>query len=67
MWVVVLLLLGFWWLGFTNGYTFGGLLHILIVYAGLMVTAGLLESRRRRTGESTYPVEPFKPLNPLKD
>jgi hypothetical protein len=67
MWVVVFFLVGFWGLGFLNGYSFGGLIHILLVYAGLMVTARLLERRRQRTGQSTPPVEPFEPLKPLKE
>lgn len=67
MWVVVFLLVGLWGLGLLNGYSFGGLIHVLLVYAGLMVTARLLERRRRRTGQSTRPMEPFEPLKPLKD
>lgn len=67
MWVVVFLLVGFWGLGLLNGYSFGGLIHILLVYAGLIATARLLETRRRRTAQSTPPVEPFEPLKPLKD
>lgn len=67
MWVVVFLLVGFWGLSLANGYFFGGLIHILLVYAGLMVTARFLERRRRGTGQSTPPIEPFEPLNPLKD
>ena len=66
-WVAVILLAGFWGLGFANGYSFGGLIHILLVYAGLVVTARLLERRRRRTGPSLPPMEPFEPLKPLKD
>ena len=67
MWVVVFLLVGFWGWGFRNGYSFGGLIHILLVYAGLMVIARLIERRRRRTVQSTPPIEPFEPLQPLKD
>jgi hypothetical protein len=48
-WVVVFLLVGFWGLGLANGYSFGGLIYILLVYAGLMVTARLIERRRRGT------------------
>ena len=55
MWVVVFLLVGLWGLGLTSGYAFGGLIHVLLVYAGLMVTARSLERRRRRTGQSTPP------------
>ena len=57
MWAVVFLLVGFWGLGLAKGYSFGGLMHILLVYAGLMVTARLLERRRRRTGQSTVGYE----------
>ena len=67
MWAIVFLLVGFWCLGLANGYSFGGIIHILLVYAGLLVTARLLERRRRRTGQSTPPMEPFEPLKPLKD
>jgi hypothetical protein len=67
MWIVVFLLVGVWALGLANGYSFGGLIHIFLVYAGLMVTARLLERRRGRAGQSTLPVEPFEPLKPVKD
>ena len=67
MWMVVFLLVGFWGLGSLKGYSFGGLIHILLVYGGLMVTARLLERRRGRAGQSTPPVEPFEPLKPVKD
>lgn len=68
MWILVFLLLGFWGLGLASGYAFGGLIHILLVYAGLMVTARLLERRRQgRAGTSTPPIERFEPLKPLKD
>jgi hypothetical protein len=67
MWVIIFLLVGFWGLGRANGYAFGGLMHILLVYAGLMATARLLERRRRRTEQSTPPKAPFEPLKPLKD
>ena len=67
MWVVVFLLVGFWGLGLLNGYSFGGLIHILLVYAGLMVSARFIERGRRRTGQSTRPLEPFEPFKPLKD
>jgi hypothetical protein len=44
-WTIVFLLVGFWVLGLVNGYAFGGLIHILLVYAGLMVLARLLRRR----------------------
>ncbi|HYG34868.1 MAG TPA: DUF5670 family protein [Clostridia bacterium] len=45
-WMVVLLLLGIWVLGLVHGYAFGGLIHILLVYAVLMVVAWLVHRRR---------------------
>ena len=67
MWVVVILFVGFWGLGLANGHSFGGIIHILLVYAGLMVTARLVEMRRRRIEQRTPPMEPFEPLKPVKD
>lgn len=67
MWVIVFLLVGVWGLGLAKGYSFGGLIHILLVYAGLMAAASLLERRRRRTGQFTPPVEPFVPPKPQRD
>ena len=64
---IVFLLVCFWLMGLLNGYSFGGLIHILLIYAGLMVTAKLLERRRQRTGQCTPPIQPFEPLKPLKD
>ena len=45
-WLLVFLLIGFWVLGLLNGYSLGGLIHILLVYAGLIAIARLIEMRR---------------------
>lgn len=56
-WLVVFLLVGFWVSGLVNGYSFGGLIHVLLVYAGLMVIARLIERRRFfRRREQSEPV-----------
>lgn len=56
-WTIVLLLIGFWVLGLLNGYSFGGLIHILLVYAGLMVIARLIERHRfSRARETSQPL-----------
>ncbi|MGH7867250.1 MAG: lmo0937 family membrane protein [Candidatus Dormibacteraceae bacterium] len=56
-WMVVILLVGFWVLGLLNGYSFGGLIHILLLYAGLIVIARLIERRRFfRAREHSEPV-----------
>jgi Family of unknown function (DUF5670) len=59
-WTIVCLFVGVWVLGLLNGYSFGGLIHILLVYAGLMVIARLLETHRSsRNAENSQPgVEP---------
>jgi hypothetical protein len=49
-WTIVLLLVGFWVLGLLNGYSFGGLIHILLVYAGLIAVARWMERRRFSRG-----------------
>lgn len=67
MWLVVIVLVGFWGFGLAKGYSFGGIIHILLVYAGLMVTARLVQRRRRRRGKPSLPPEPFEPLKPLND
>lgn len=46
MWAIEFLLLGFWVLGLAKGYAFGGLIHLLVVYAVLMVL-GWWSQRRR--------------------
>ena len=45
-WTIVFLLIGFWVLALVNGFSFGGLIHILLVYAGLIGFARLLQRRR---------------------
>ena len=45
-WTIVFLLIGFWVLALVNGYSFGGIIHILLVYAGLIGFARFLEGRR---------------------
>jgi len=48
-WLVVFLLIGFWVMGLLNGYSFGGLIHILLVYAGLIVISRLAIFPRQGT------------------
>jgi len=45
-WTIVFLLIGFWVLALVNGCSFGGIIHILLVYAGLIGFARFLEGRR---------------------
>ena len=56
-WAVVFLLVGFWVLSLANGYSFGGLMHIFLVYAGFIAIAKLIERRRfSRGSEHSQPV-----------
>ena len=43
---IVFVFVGLWVVGLVKGYSFGGLIHILLVYAVLMVIARLMEKRR---------------------
>jgi hypothetical protein len=45
-WTIVFLLVGFWVLALVNGCSFGGIIHILLVYAGLIAFARFLKRRR---------------------
>lgn len=55
-WAIVILLVGLWILSLVKGYSFGGLMHILVVYAGLIALARIIERRRiSRSGEPSEP------------
>ena len=46
LWTVVAVLLVLWLLGMVSSYTMGGLLHILLVVAVVVVIVRLLQGRR---------------------
>ena len=46
MWTIALILLVLWALGLVTSYTMGGLLHILLVVAVVMVLFNLFQGRR---------------------
>ena len=46
LWTIILILLILWLLGFIGGYTFGGLIHILLVIALVVIVVRLLQGRR---------------------
>jgi hypothetical protein len=62
-WIGVFLLVGFWVLGLANGYSFDGLIHILLVYAGLLAVARVIERGRFRRNSQSQPVA-CTPLSP---
>lgn len=46
MWTIAIILILLWLLGFMSSYTFGGLLHILLVIALVVVVIRLIQGRR---------------------
>jgi len=46
MWTIALILILLWVLGFMSSYTFGGLLHLLLVIALVVVVIRLIQGRR---------------------
>ena len=46
LYTIVVMLVIFWLLGIVTSYTLGGLLHILLVVAIVMVILNLLQGRR---------------------
>ncbi len=45
MWTIVMVLLALWLLGIVSSYTLGGLLHLLLVVAAVMVLVRLVQGR----------------------
>jgi hypothetical protein len=46
LWTFVLILLILWALGFATSYTMGGLIHLLLVIALVVVVVRLLQGRK---------------------
>jgi hypothetical protein len=46
MWTIIVILLILWFLGFITSYTLGGLIHILLVVAIILIVVRLLQGRR---------------------
>ena len=46
LWTIVVILLVLWLLGLVTGTTFGGLVHVLIVVAIIVLVIQLLQGRR---------------------
>jgi hypothetical protein len=49
LWTIVIVLLVLWALGLTTAYTAGGLIHLLLVVALVIVVIRLLQGRRPLT------------------
>lgn len=46
LWTILIILLVLWLLGMVSSYTFGGLIHILLVVALIVLVVRLLSGRR---------------------
>jgi hypothetical protein len=46
LWTIIIILLVLWLLGLVSGYTLGGVLHILIVIAVVVLIINLVRGRR---------------------
>jgi len=46
LWTIIAILLILWILGFVSSYTFGGLIHIILVVAIILLIIQLLSGRR---------------------
>jgi uncharacterized protein (DUF58 family) len=47
LWTIGVILLVLWALGLFSGYTMGGVLHILLVIALILVAVQVIQGRRR--------------------
>jgi hypothetical protein len=46
MWTLAIILIILWLLGFISSYTFGGLIHLLLVIALIVIVVRLIQGRR---------------------
>jgi hypothetical protein len=46
MWTIALILILLWVLGYVSSYTMGGLLHLLLVIALVVIVIRLIQGRR---------------------
>ena len=46
LWTIVIILLVLWLLGIVTSFTMGGLIHILLVVAVVMIVINLVQGRR---------------------
>jgi hypothetical protein len=46
LWTICVLLIILWLLGFVSGFTMGGVIHILLVFALVVVVIQVVQGRR---------------------
>jgi hypothetical protein len=47
LWTIIVILLILWLLGLISGYTMGGVIHILLVIAIVVILIQVIQGRRR--------------------
>ncbi len=47
LWTIVVILVVLWLLGFVSSYTMGGLIHLLLVLAIVVILIQVIQGRRR--------------------
>jgi hypothetical protein len=48
LWTIAVILALLWALGLVSSYTFGGVIHVLIIVALAMVAVGIINSQRHK-------------------
>ena len=46
LWTIFVILLVLWFLGFVSGHTMGGVIHVLLVIAIIVLVVRLIQGRR---------------------
>jgi hypothetical protein len=46
LWTIVVILLVLWLLGLVSSYTLGGFIHLLLVFAVIIIVVNLIQGRR---------------------
>jgi hypothetical protein len=46
LWTIVVILLILWLLGLVSSYTLGGFIHLLLVFAVIIIVVNLIQGRR---------------------
>jgi hypothetical protein len=46
LWTIAIILIVLWLLGLVTSYTMGGIIHVLLVIAIIVVVVGLIQGRR---------------------
>ena len=49
LWTLVIVLVALWLLGLLTSYTLGGIIHLLLVFAVIVLVVNLLQGRRVMT------------------